>query len=313
MPEKIMKMVVIPLDGSGRSLQSIDYLDMIFGPKHRIQVALLYIMPSLPPFLVENRMRDVEIAKEFKAVKEENARVADEVLEKGKGILLEKGYAEENIRQIRQGEQLGIAHDICKWAEKERVDAILLRSRGLTRLEGFFMGQVTIKLLESCHICPIWVMRGEAKRDAVLIPVDTSETCFTAADHAGFMLRGTDRKITLFHSKQTLDSFVPKSLLASIPRLRDRWSKEAGEKIEPYMKKVREILAASGIPQENIAEKIIDGGSRADKDILKEAWEGGYGTIVFGRRKSACDRDFAVGDAVIRVLENSSDTTIWIV
>ena len=311
MSEKIVKMVVIPLDGSGKSLQAIDYLDAVFGSKHNLQVALLYVMPSLPPFLVENRMRDMEIAKEFKAVKEENARVAAEVLERGKKILLEKGYPEENIRQARGAEQLGFAHDICKWAETEQVDAILLRSRGLTRVEGFFMGQVTIKLLECCHICPIWVMRGEVRNDAVLIPVDASESCFRAADHAGFMLSGTDRKITLFHSKQALDRFVPKSLLASIPQLRARWSSASGEKIMPYMKKVREILLYAGILEENITEKIIDGGSRADKDILKEA--DGYGTIVFGRQAPSCNRDFALGSIAIRVLENVSDTAIWVV
>lgn len=306
-----MKMVVVPLDGSGKSLQAIDYLDAVFGSAHRIQVALLYIMPSLPPFLVENRMRDAEIAKEFKAVKEENMRVAAEILEKGKKILLERGYPEENIKEVRGAEKLGFAHDICKWAETERVDAILLRSRGLTRLEGFFMGQVTMKLLECCHICPIWIMRGEVKKDAVLIPVDTSESCFRAADHAGFMLSGTDRKITLFHSKQALDRFVPKSLLSSIPQLRARWSSESGEKIGPYMKKVHGILLQAGIPEKNITEKIIDGGSRVDKDILKEAE--GYGTIVFGRRKSVCNRDFAMGDAAIRVVENVSNTTVWVV
>ncbi|MEE4359521.1 MAG: universal stress protein [Desulfococcaceae bacterium] len=313
MGDNISKMVVIPLDGTGKSLQSVHYLDKLFGSGHPLQVALLYIMPSLPPFLVENRMKDVEIAKEFKAVREENDRIAGEILEQGKKLLLTQGYAEESIKEIRYGEKLGIAGDICMWAENERADAILLHSRGLTKLEGFFMGQVTMKLLECCHTCPVWVMKGNPVAENVLIPVDMTDRGYRAADHAGFMLKGTDRKITLFHSKQALDSFVPKALLSGIPRIRAMWSDESGKNIGPFMKKSREILIDAGIPEENIREKIRDGSGRPDKDIMKEARESNCGTIVFGRQPPTCDRDFAMGSIALRVLENTSDITVWVV
>ena len=53
MVEDIQKMIVVPVDGSENALKSLDYINLLFGPQHPIKTTLFYVMPRLPPILVE--------------------------------------------------------------------------------------------------------------------------------------------------------------------------------------------------------------------------------------------------------------------
>ena len=39
--DNLTKKIVIPVDGSKNSLRSLDYLALIYGPKHKLDVNLL--------------------------------------------------------------------------------------------------------------------------------------------------------------------------------------------------------------------------------------------------------------------------------
>ena len=53
MTEEIQKMIVVPVDGSENALKSFDYINLLFGPEHNIKTTLFYVMPRLPPILIE--------------------------------------------------------------------------------------------------------------------------------------------------------------------------------------------------------------------------------------------------------------------
>ncbi|QTA82920.1 Universal stress protein A family protein [Desulfonema limicola] len=313
MNKEIKKMFALPLDVSLRSLKSIDYLDLIFQADKNINVALLHAMPRLPSFLVETCMSSSDSAKELKAIKNENKRIANEILKKGKTRIEACGYISENIQEIRIEEQHSIPQDICRWSEGNQVDAILLHTRGLSKLEAFFMGQVTMKLLECCQTCPIWVIKGNVQEKNILLPIDASEKALKAVDHAGFILKNTDNKIILFHSKQELSSFVPRSLLGNIPSIKAIWAQKSKADIKPYIEKAQEILLNAGIPEKNITLKVIEGTEKADKDILKEAAGSKCGTIVIGRQGFSSDQVFVMGGNTRKILEGASDMAVWIV
>ena len=57
MPE-LAKKIVIPIDGSKNALKSLDYLELIYGPGHNLDVNLLYVLPSLPPILTKEITMD---------------------------------------------------------------------------------------------------------------------------------------------------------------------------------------------------------------------------------------------------------------
>ena len=96
--EELKKSIVIPIDGSKNSLRSLDYLNLMFGPDHKMHVHLLYVMPSLPPLLTDNKTMDRKIRSALASVKRKNKEIAERVLAEAEKILIDKGFNEENIK-----------------------------------------------------------------------------------------------------------------------------------------------------------------------------------------------------------------------
>jgi hypothetical protein len=55
MKKDITKLVIVPVDGSKFSLKSLSYIHTLYGAGHRLKLALIHILPSLPPYLSRNR------------------------------------------------------------------------------------------------------------------------------------------------------------------------------------------------------------------------------------------------------------------
>jgi len=63
MAHKTKKMIVTPIDGSNDSLRSLNYLNLYFGTDPDLKVVLLYILPSLPPLLIDECKKDPASAR----------------------------------------------------------------------------------------------------------------------------------------------------------------------------------------------------------------------------------------------------------
>ncbi|MFC1857574.1 universal stress protein [Thermodesulfobacteriota bacterium] len=313
MVKKISKLVVVPVDGSESSLKSLAYLHLMFGSAHNLKVCALYVLPSLPPILVEEARKNRETANQLKEIEIRNTRLAERVLEDAKQFLQEKGFAEDRIQTVYEKRKVDTASDICVFTENKQADALVLSTRGRSRLVAFFMGETANKVLEHHRYCPVWMVKGSVKKKNILIALDNSENSLRAVDHAGFMLAGTDAKVTLFHTKRSLRRFVPKEIFESAPELEELWKTKAGQEILPVLAKAKEMLLKAGVPKSNVSTKIIDGSRSIVNDILSEAHSGRDGTIVLGRHGSADVNDFRMGDVARKVLENASDMAMWIV
>jgi nucleotide-binding universal stress UspA family protein len=309
----LTKMLTIPVDGSENALLSLDYLQLIYGNKHNLEVTLKYVLPSLPPILTDDRSMDRETATKLKAIENKSIRMAEKILTQAKNLLIDKGFDEDRVQTVYKKKESGIAQDICQWVESKRGDAVLISSRGRSRLEAFFMGEVSSKLLEYCRVCPVWIVQGQVKSNRVLIAVDSSENALRAVDHAGFMLSGTECPVTLFHTMRHLRRFVPQEVLAEAPEMEELWKTKAGQVMKPFMKKAEEMLVKAGISESQISKKIVDGSRSAASDILEEARENGYGTIVMGRRGISGVQEFFMGSVSSKVLQNATGMALWIV
>jgi nucleotide-binding universal stress UspA family protein len=309
----LTKMLVIPVDGSDNALRSLDYLDLIYKNDHNLEVTLKYVLPSLPPLLADNRSMDRETVTKLKTIENKSIRMAEKILTQAKNFLVDKGFHGERVQTVYKKKRSGIAQDICQWVESKRADAVLVSSRGRTRLEAFFLGEVSSKLLEYCRVCPVWIVQGQVKSKRVLIAVDNSENALRAVDHAGFMLSETDCPVTIFHTMRHLRRFVPQEVLDEAPELEKLWKTKAGMEIEPFMKKAEEMLVKAGIGQSRISQKIVDGSRSPASDILEEARNNQYGTIVMGRRGISGVQEFFMGSVSSKVLQNSTGMAVWIV
>ncbi len=310
---ELTKMIVVALDGSENAQRSLDYLELIYGSKHNLEVTLKHVLPSLPPILADDRSMKRETAIKLKSLENKSIRVAEKILSNGKSVLIQKGFDEDRVHTVFRKKDKGIAQDICAWVESKRADAVLITTRGRSRLEAFFMGEVSGKLLEYCRVCPVWILEGAVTSNKILIAIDSSENALRAVDHAGFMISGTDCEVTLFHTMRNLNRFVPLEVLEEAPELEQLWKSKAGQEIEPYMKKAKEMLLEAGLDETQIFTKVVDGSRNAASDLLEEARSNGYGTIVLGRRGLSGVKEFLMGSVTSKVLQNSAGLAVWVV
>ncbi len=313
MSENVSKMLVLPQDGSEFAMKSIDYLNLMFGPKHNMDVVLFYILPSLPPAMLHAGQSNDETAGHLKTVSQRNEALADEILGAAKDVLLGYNFSPERIKTVCKGREQDIAKDIANWSHKKTADGILLNCHGRSRVEAFFMGEVSLKLLECSGSCPVMLLRGDVTQKDVLIAVDNSENAMRAVDYAGFMLNGTDSRIVLFHTKKSLRRFLPKSIFEDIPGFSELWAEKAGEEIAPAMEKAKTMLINAGIEEDRIQTKTVDGSRNPAKDILAAAGEYGCGTVVLGRQGESGHTGFFLGTIARKLIDAADDMAIWVV
>jgi nucleotide-binding universal stress UspA family protein len=311
--ETIAKHIVIPIDGSKHSLSALDYLSLMFPPAHPLEVSLLYILPTFPPLLTADGDMDAEIYAELTRSELKLLRNAERLLNEAKGALLERGFPPEKIKMIQRKRHAGIAQDICRAASDQRTDVILMTRRGQTDFETVFMGRVSTSLVESCQDLPIWICGGQTRSRGVLLCIDPSENALRVADHAGFMLAGTDVEVTLFHTLRNLRRFVPEEVIQEAPQIQALWESKAGEQIRPFMEKAKRILTGAGLSENQISMRVVSGSRSPADDILNQAREGGYGTIALGRRGVSGIQAFLFGSVTRKIVQQGSGFTVWIV
>jgi nucleotide-binding universal stress UspA family protein len=314
---ELSKMIAIPVDGSENALKSLDYLDLMYGPRHNLEVNLFYVLPSLPPVLTEDPVMDLEDAARskarLKAITAKNIRIAERILVEAKTALIHRGFSEERITTFYLKKQMSVAQEICNWAEGKQADTVLMTTRGRSRIEAFFMGEVASRTLDYCRVCPVWIVEGTVKSKSVLIGLDGSKYALRAVDHAGLMLPGTDCQVTLFHTVRHLRRFIPLEVIEEAPELEKLWKHKAGLRIAPHMKQAKEMLLEAGLTENQITTKVVDGSRSAAKDILDEARNNGYGTIVLGRHGTSMVKEFFMGSVVRKVLDNCHGLAVWVV
>lgn len=305
------RMVVAAIDGSEDALEALSYLGLMYRPELNLEVQLLYILPSLPPILVADPDRQSKLR--LLDIEGKNVLMAERIMTEAKGILLKEGFREDSIRGLYHKKEMGIARDICSFAGKKGADALLITKRGRSRLEAFFSGEISSKIMAYCHACPVWVVEGAVESQKVLIAVDTSENSLRAVNHAGLMLSGTRCHITLFHSKRHLRRFVPQEVIEAAPEFEELWRNKAEEQIAPQMKKAKQILLEAGMREDQVTTKTVDGSRSAASDILKEARTSDCGTIILGRRGVSGIREFFLGSVSSKVIQGGGGLTVWIV
>ncbi len=307
------KSIVVPVDGSKNSLKSLDYVEMMLGPKHNIKIMLCYILPALPLIFEDDKGLSKEERSRLRAMENKNLQVAEKVVAEAKAIIIAKGFPEDRIETVHQKRKQSIAKDVYYHAEKRRADAILLTRRGKTDLKDFFLGEVSKNLVEYCQAMPVWIVGGTVRSKNVLISLDASENALRAVDHAGYMLSGTNCHITIFHTLRHISRFIPQEVVDEAPEVEEAWRKKAGREIIPYIDKSRDMLMDFDLTESQISVKVVNGTRSPADDIVNQAKADDCGTIVMGRRGISMVKEFFMGSVTSKVLQKSDGFAVWVV
>lgn len=156
----------------------------------------------------------------------------------------------------------------------------------------------------------------------VLIAFDGSENSFKAVEYVGRVARNcSGYEINILYIERLAD----KDLFPD----EESWRKQCEQNENEIMTKLglaRAKLADAGVPDDKITIEyfasckspfhemdICSTGRSIGMDILRIREEGGYGTIVIGRRGVSKAEEFLFGSVSTKVVQSAVDCTVWVV
>ena len=93
----------------------------------------------------------------------------------------------------------------------------------------------------------------------------------------------------------------------------DKWIADRKAKMAPLFKKFIDALANKGIKPQQITTKSVSDSTDVAESILEEAKDGGYQTIVVGRRSSASGKHPLIGSVSSKIIAQGSGVAVTIV
>ncbi len=140
--------ILVPVDGSQNSMEAVK-VALKYAKATKTDIYLMTVTPFVPGL-------DLEIsAKEMDSLNESMKRRGEEVLAKAQGILTAEGESAKTIL----ASSISAADDIIGFAEKEKVDLIIIGSRGLgSAATRFIMGSVASKVVAHAP-CNVYVVK----------------------------------------------------------------------------------------------------------------------------------------------------------
>jgi nucleotide-binding universal stress UspA family protein len=313
MAEDTEKMVVVPIDGSENVLKTLNYINLFFGPAHPLKITLFYVLPRLPASLVEEGRKSEATFKQIKNLEKKKTEMAERLLAAGQKRLIDMGFNAKTVEAVFRDIEVGVARDIVNWSEKKRADAVILSTRGRSKLVAYFLGDIANKVLEYSRICPVWMVKGSVNNRHALIAIDKSKNALRAVEHAGFMLSGTDARVTIFHAKRELSRYIPDALAEEFPEFQKHWQRRAGKEIAPFVQKAKDMLLAAGLRDEQITTRVADASRSAAVEILEAAQRAAAGSIFLGLRGYSNVKEYTMGGVTRKVLNHAADAALCIV
>lgn len=310
---------LVLVDGSERSVQTAEYIKAFLPFGSETQLVLFHVFGSLPePYQeLEDESNCDEVLFKLKHLKEEQKIKFREHLERVKQILISDGFSEKSIEMKLHPLEKGVARDIIEEAKKGYT-AIIMRRRGMGALTSIILGSVAVKLLQALTFVPIILVGQAPPVKKLLLAVDESSFSMKAVDFVASLLGGQGYEVCIFHAIIGLDAVTFEIPAQTMPEpheseLPDSCLEAFKIRVARLFRNIREKLVRAGFEPEKISEKIRTGVYSRSDAIVKEAQDGGYSTIVVGRRGLSQVDSFFMGRVGHEVVYGGKNFTVWVV
>lgn len=307
------KRILVAVDGSTYSNNTIHYLGSLFGKQAEVKLHLLWIIScsNLPPG--KEWMDELELMNCLPPEALKRLRSAKTYMRTATDKFARLGVGPDRITTEIKLARHSVSHDILNEARQGLFDALVIGRRGITKLEELVMGSVSEEIFKNCHDVPIWIIDGKIDSRKFLVPIDGSIYAMLAVDHLAHILKDSDHcQITLFHSSAMLSSVRSTDPLDFYSHWGRAWCDEHLGRPDSLFHAPKQLLLESGIPEDNIHWLHTSKGIEASRQILRQALIDDYGTIVIGRRGEAAKKGVFRGVSD-RVVLMGDQVAIWIV
>jgi nucleotide-binding universal stress UspA family protein len=155
----------------------------------------------------------------------------------------------------------------------------------------------------------------------ILIAIDASENSLKAVKYAAGILR-SDSQVTLFHvfykfSREDIQitDLSPHHDVTFSGSTKEfkAWLAQQRASVEEALDRARAVLIEGGLDSKNIKVKIEESKQGVATDILNEIKEGGYDTVILGRRGVSGVKRFFFGSVTTKIMHHAEDCAVWVV
>jgi nucleotide-binding universal stress UspA family protein len=309
----MQRKILVAVDGSTYSYNSLRYLSQLFTDLPEIYIHLLYVVPagSLP--LGMEWLSDQDRILSLPAAERRSYSSAKRFMQEAVLQLGRRGIAAEQVSTQIILSKAGVAADIISEARSGLYDALLVGRRGLTTIEELILGSVSSAIAQSCYDLPIWVVDGKVDSRKFLFPVDTSFNSLKAADHLGFILQENPyAQVSLVHLAALFGGDTAPDFAALAALWGKEWCEQHLHGVDAVFHGPEQMLLDRGLPPSQIFREPAEKSLTPHSSIVKLSGKGNYGTVVIGRRAKGLKKGFFKGVSD-KVLELANHLAIWVV
>jgi nucleotide-binding universal stress UspA family protein len=155
----------------------------------------------------------------------------------------------------------------------------------------------------------------------ILIAIDASENSLKAVKYAAGIL-GSESEVTLYHVFFKLphrdiqeSDLLPHHHISFSGTTTDfkKWVAEQRAAAEEALDNAKNILIEGGLNPENVKTKIEERKQGVATDILNELKDGGYDTVIVGRRGLSGVKRFFSGSVTAKIMHHAENCAVWVV
>jgi nucleotide-binding universal stress UspA family protein len=159
---------------------------------------------------------------------------------------------------------------------------------------------------------PVWLTDGTIDVSHAAVCISNEDASLRAADHAAFMLSGTDLKVTLLHVART----IPHRATAPVSYITaelERWlMSPEGKGLKPFLDRSHAMMQQEGIPDDKVQIAVIPGAGKAAPAILNHCRQEGIGILVLGHSPPKGVTGFFKGSVTKKIAADLTNMTVWI-
>lgn len=295
---KSKRKFLLAVDGSNQAFEAVRYASRLFPPE-RMEVVLFHVLTKFP-----ESFWDIEKAPEYghegadihiwEAQQNKEIRT---FMKKARQLFLDQNVPKNAVHINIQERKTGIARDILHESQNN-YDGVVVGRWGTSMLKDFLWGSIASKLIGRLTHTPVCVVGGTPQIGKILVAIDTSERAKRVIDYVCTMVDSSHWEVTLFHVIRDID----RKKLHKTEKIMSSIFKEAFTHLEK-----------AGFNHHKINTKIVTKAPSRASAIVVEALNGGYGTIVVGRRGLSNVEEFYMGRVSNKIIQMAREMAVWIV
>jgi len=295
---KSKRKFLLAMDGSDQALEAARYASRLFTPE-RMEVVLFHVLTKFPESFWDIE-KEPEYHNEESSIRSWELQQKKEIqtfMTKARQLFLDQNVRESAVHIKIQGRETGIARDIVHESQNN-YDGVVLGRWGTSMLKDFLWGSIANKLIGRLTHTPVCVVGGSPQIGKILVAIDASKRAKRVIDYVGTMVDSSKWEITLFHVIRDIDR---KKL------------HETEKSMASIFKEATTHLEKAGFNRNQINTKVVTKVPSRASAIVVEALNGGYGTIVVGRRGLSNVQEFSMGRVSNKIIQMAREMAVWII